>query len=220
MIRSMHRPVVLLLALGLGLLAACGQKLPDPAEQMAQKADEMKKAAEELQKQGEAMQETVQGSAQKQHEPVPPVSFKVLIGYLPATVEGLARSQPRGETSSMGSWSHSQAGASYGSGAKSIELEINDFAYITMLYAPYQMLLKMNYQRESTEGYERSASFRGYPGYEEWKEAQTSGSATVLVNDRFIVTARSNGMPEGSARKAVESIDLKKLAGETAAQPG
>jgi predicted small lipoprotein YifL len=217
MSRSTHRLAFVLLAcLALASLTACGRKAPDPAEQLAQQADQMKKSAEEMSRQAQSLQE----SAQAEHEPVPPVSFKVLIGYLPESIDGLKRAQPRGETSTMGSWTHSQASTEYGEGAKSIDVEINDFAYITMLYAPYKMMLKMNYQRETTEGYERSASFSGYPGFEEWKADEKSGNATALVGDRFIVTVRTSGLPEGAAKRAMESIDLKKLAGESASQPG
>jgi hypothetical protein len=145
-------------------------------------------------------------------EPVPPVAFRELIELLPDKVGGMKADDPKGETTTAGSWQYSQAEVRFRNedGSKSAEVGIFDYAHIPFLYAPFNMFLNMNVSRESTEGYERSTKIEGYPGFEQWKEGGKS-EALVLVADRFIVKADTRGMGEGSAREILEDMDLDDL---------
>ena len=203
---------VLSAALCLTLLAACGGKGEEAAgeksglEKLAEAAKNMKTAAEEI-------------SAGQEREPQPPVSFKTLLTYLPAEIGGMPQSNPRGETSSMGEWKYSNASADYEGGETSARVEISDYAYINMLYAPVRMWLKMNVSRESTEGFEHTVEIAGYPAYEKYRTSGKNGELTLLVGDRFIVNIHTNGMAEDAPRKVAEAMALKKLAQETAQTP-
>jgi len=174
-------------------------------EKLTDAAKNMQTAAEEISK-----------NATEERKPVSPVSYKVLLGYLPETAEGLKRSEPEGETTSMGEWRYSQVSAAYTveGGSQNVNIEIFDYAYIGMLYAPYTMLQAMNYSKESTSGYERSVKIAGFPGYETWTASSKNAEANVLVGDRFIVKVTANDLSEGAARRILSSINLKKLAGE------
>lgn len=176
--------------------------------------EKLQQQAETMQKAAESMNETMQ----QQHEPVPPVSFRVLIGFLPASVAGLTPGEPEGETASMGEWQFSKASISFSSkdGNTSAEVEIFDYAFIQALYVPYQMMLKMGFNRESTKGYERSTTVAGHTAFEQWEAADKSHEVTVLVADRFIVTCKTRGLDENVAMKTLESMKLKDLAGQKA----
>ncbi len=52
------------------------------------------------------------------------------------------------------------------------------------------------------------------PTFEKWTEENKDNEVTVLVGKRFIVNVRTDGMPEGSARKIAEGLDLDGLARE------
>jgi hypothetical protein len=95
------------------------------------------------------------------------------------------------------------------------EVQIYDYAYISNLYLPYQMLFNMKFQRESSEGYEKSTELKGMPTFEKWSEENKDNEVTVLVGKRFIVHVQTDGMPEGSARKIAEEINLGGLAKES-----
>ncbi len=174
-------------------------------DKITEAAKNMQTAAEEISK-----------SAKEERTPVPPVSYKVLLRYLPETMEGLKRSEPEGETSSVGEWRFSQASASYSaeSGSQHVNVEIFDYAHIGMLYTPYTIMLKMNYNKEGTSGYERSVEIAGFPAYETWSVSSKSAEANVLVGDRFIVKVTTNDLPEGFARRVLSGMNLKNLAGE------
>lgn len=203
---------MLSMTLGLALLAGCGGKGEEAAgeksglEQIAEAAKNMKTAAEEI-------------TAGQEREPQPPVSFKTLLTYLPAEIGGMPQSNPRGETSSMGEWKYSNASADYEGGELSARVEISDYAYINMLYAPVRMWLKMNISRESTEGFEHTVEVAGYPAYEKFQNSGKRGELTVLVGDRFIVNINTTGLDEDAPRKVAEAMALKKLAKETAQTP-
>ena len=187
-------------ALGLIVIGACGDSAPDtnnPLAQFTAAAEQMQKAAEDFTK----------------RKPVPPVAFRELIELLPDKVAGLKRKEPKGETTSVGSWQYSQAEVDFDSedGSRSVEVGIFDYAHIPFLYVPFNALIGMKVSTESTDGYQRSTEIEGYPGFEEWNRSGTS-EAVVLLGDRFIVKAQARGMGEGAARKVLENMDLDDLA--------
>lgn len=205
---SLHRACIMLCALA--VFAGCGgggQEEAGTLEKLQQKAEGLQQAAE-------TMTETMQ----KHPEPVPPVSFRVLIGFLPTSLAGLAPGEPEGETASMGQWQYSKASVSFSSteGNQSAEVEIFDYAFIQALYVPYQMMLKMGFNRESTSGYERATTIAGYTAFESWYNADKRHEVTVLVADRFIVICKTRGLDEKAAIQAVEAMKLKELASQKA----
>lgn len=196
----MPRWTVVPLALALAGVAACGDGAPDtkdPFSQFTQAAEQMQKAAETF----------------ANRKPVPPVAFRELIEFLPERIGGLARREPEGETTTVGSWQYSQAEVEFESedGSRRLEVGIFDYAHIPFLYVPFNALIGMNVSKESTEGYQRSTKIEGHPGFEEWNRSGTS-EAVVLLGERFVVKAEARGMGEGAARKVVERMDLKGLA--------
>jgi hypothetical protein len=121
--------------------------------------------------------------------------------------------EPKGETTTAGSWQYSQAEVNFRSedGSRRLEVGIFDYAHIPFLYVPFTMVLNMNVARESTEGYEKSVKVEGYPALEKWSRTGSS-EIIVLVGERFIVKAEAHGLGEGSARKVVEDMGLDDLA--------
>ena len=164
----------------------------------------------------DAMSKMMGGDLLENKEPVPPVSFKVLMNYLPKELSGLNVEKPRGESVQWDKWTHSNAEVNFSSesGEQRGNVNIYDYAYISNLYLPYQMMFKMKFGRESSEGYEKSTELNGMPTFEKWSEENKDNEVTVLVGKRFIVNVRTDGMPEGSARKIAEGLDLDGLARE------
>jgi hypothetical protein len=197
-------PAAFVGALAVGL-CACGDTAPrstgnNPFDQLTAAVDQMQKAAEGL-------------TAAADRKPVPPVAFRELIGFLPRSVGGMKAEEPKGETTTAGSWQYSQAEIDFRSPdqKRSAEVGIFDYAHIPFLYVPIRMVLNMKVSRESTDGYERSGQVAGFPAYEKWNKDKSS-EVVVLVGDRFVVKTGTRGVGEGSARKIAERMDLKGLA--------
>lgn len=198
------------------LLAGCGGKNDGAASEEKGVLDQLSDAAKNAQTMAEEM--TAEGGSDR--EPQPPVSFKVLLTYLPAQIDEMKKENPRGETTTMGEWTYSNASADYnGAEGKSARVEVLDYAYIGVLYAPVRMWLKMKINKESTEGFERTTEVGGYPAYEKWDASSERGELTVLVGDRFIVQVETRKMPENMPREIAQSMGLDKLAKEKGQPP-
>ena len=205
-----HRTsAALIIALTTGL-AACGGDKGSNDTASGNPLSQLTSAASQLEKATKSM------AATADRKPVPPVSFKVLLDYLPKSLDGMKADEPKGETTTAGEWQYSQAETNYRSedGNKSARVSLFDYAHIPMLYAPFQMMLNMKMSTESTEGYEHSTQVGGFPAYEKWRKDGQENEVTTLVGDRFVVTITTHGLGEGSAKKIAESIDLKGLAGK------
>ncbi len=208
-------PQVVLVVATAALLGACGAD--QPSQDANQALTQLTKAATEMAQQAQQMAGGAAGLATgaKDAKPVPPVSFRTLIDYLPKGLEGMKANEPEGETGSAGQWQYSEAKASYhGEQGQSADVGIFDYAHISLMYLPYQMLTRMKVSKESTTGYERTVEVNGFPAYEEWNKNDGRSELTVLVGDRFIVNAKVHGGEEGAARKVLDKVDLKRLAKE------
>jgi uncharacterized protein YbjQ (UPF0145 family) len=207
--------LLLLAALVSGtFLAACGGKESGEAEKssldkLAEAAEDMSKAAEEM-----------ATGASEEREPQPAVSFRVLMDFLPKSFHDLQPGEPEGESASYGNWNFSTAKVKFTGLERSfVEVEVFDYAYISMLYASFRMMWKMNFNRESSKGYERTVEIAGWPAIEKWEVDAERAEATALVGDRFIVTVKSRFMPEDTPRQMLEMMDLQELASKKAATP-
>lgn len=191
-------------------LAGCAGEKPTP--QPADALSQLTQAANEMAAQAKQLAGGTSGDGQR--TPVPPVSYKVLLGYLPQSLDDMAAKEPEGETASAGQWQYSQAKVVFRStdGSRSAQVGVFDYAHIPILYLPYQMMLRMKVSRESTTGYERTVEVKGFPAFEKWDQNTGESEISVMVGDRFVVTTSTRGSGEGSARTIVEGIDLKDLA--------
>lgn len=217
--RTFQTSLLLCCLFSVVLISACGGNGEDQKselDKLADAAEEMGKAAEDA---GRSAEEMVAGPDEDQ-EPKPAVSFRVLMDYLPQEFADLETGEPEGESMTMGKWTYSKADISFrGNDGEYADLQIFDYAYIPMLYSSFRMAWKMNYNKESSRGYERTAEIRGYPAVEKWTEKSRKAELNVLVGDRFIVTVKTRGMPESAARELLGKVDLQSLAKEEAEDP-
>ena len=205
-----HTSAAFVIALTTGLAACGGDKGRDGNTASGNSLSQLTSAVSQMEKMSKEM------AAAADRKPVPPVSFKVLIEYLPQRLEGLKPEEPKGETTTAGEWQYSSAEANYRSedGTKSAKVALVDYAHIPMFYAPFQMMMNMKMSTESTEGYERNTKVGGFPAHEKWRKDGEENEVAILVADRFFVTTTTRGLGEDSAKKIAEGIDLKGLSGK------
>jgi hypothetical protein len=208
---------VIVLAL-IALTVACSDKAEKEAEQAkqqaAQAAQTTEQAAQQAAKGLEAMAkglESAMGGASGDAKPVDPVSFRDLIALLPE-IEGWEKQKPTGErmTSPV---SFSQAEGRYTKGDSSIEVKIIDSGFNQLLLTPYAMFLAAGYERETSEGHEKSTKVNGQPGWEKWNSENKDGEVNALVGKRFLLTIDGNSIDDVKQLHDVASkIDMGKLA--------
>ncbi len=147
-----------------------------------------------------------------------PVSFRDLQAAFP-TVSGWEMDKPKGErmTSPV---AFSQTETRYRNGSSVIEVKIVDSAFNQILVAPWALFLSAGYEKETDDGYEKSTTIAGQPGFEKWNGARKDGEVNLVVAKRFLVSVESNEIDDiKRIHEFAEKIDFAKLASLGAAAP-
>lgn len=215
-------------ALVVALAPGCGKSEEEKAaeqaaEQTKQAAEALRQAAEKTgtaaaaegmdaaAKALEGLAGALGGATSPDGKPVPPVSFRDLETVLPE-VSGWEREKPTGErmTSPV---PFSQSEVAYRNGDAQVEVKIVDSAFSSLLVAPWAMFLTAGYERETSDGYEKSVSIGGHPGFEKWNSVSKNGELNLVVAKRFLVTVEGNNINDMAVlRDFVGKIDTGKLA--------
>ena len=205
---------------------ACGKS--DAEKQADEAAANLKKAAEAVadaaEKQGTAgaaqgandLAKAMQGMAAAFNgagggKTVDPVAADVLKTTLP-TVTGWEMGTPKTErmTSPV---AYSQAQAEYLQGDKQIDVKVVDSGYAQMLIAPWAMFLASGYSKESSDGYEKSTTINGQPGFERWEKSNRRGELNAFVGKRFLVTIEGNAIADTKVlHEFAGKMDFNKIA--------
>ena len=215
-----------ILGLALTLSAACGKSDEEKAAEKA--AEETREAAEALKKAAESGGSAATAESMKEFakamesaaaamggrtadgKVAEPVSFQSLQTALPE-VSGWQRETPTGErmTSPV---AFSQAEADYTMGDATINVKIVDSVFSQMLIAPWAMFLTTGYEKQTSDGYEKSTNVRGNPGFERWSTSGKNGELNLVVAKRFLVTIDGNNIADTKVlHDFATKIDSSKL---------
>ncbi|MGD9904231.1 MAG: hypothetical protein AB7U83_12265 [Vicinamibacterales bacterium] len=167
----------------------------------------MEEFAKAMQGMATAMSATANGG-----KPADPVSFRDLQTAFPA-VDGWTMDKPRGErmTSPV---AFSQTEARYRNGDARIEVKIVDSAFQQLLVAPWAMFLAAGYEKETDDGYEKSTTVAGHPGFEKWNDRRKSGELNLVVAKRFLVSVDGDRLTDmKQLHDFAGKVDFAKLAG-------
>ena len=206
-------------ALVSALALACGgddEKAEQQAQQAQQEAAQTAQTAEQAASQAakglEQMAKGLEGlAAGGNTKAVDPVSFRDLMAILP-DIEGWEKQKPTGErmTSPV---SFSQAEGRYTKGDASIDVKIIDSGFNQLLLTPYAMFLAAGYERETSDGHEKSTQVNGQPGWEKWTIEGKNGEVNALVGQRFLVTIAGHGVDDIKVlHGAASKMDMGRLA--------
>ncbi|MFC5412675.1 transposase [Larkinella bovis] len=159
--------------------------------------EKMAEQAEEMQKKG----------------PVETVDFRKLKELLPADADGLTRKEATGEKNGMAGFNISTAKGEYRNDddSQSIEVNIVDAGGTGALMGLAAWSI-IEVDKETENGYEKTTKFGDYKSYEKYDNGSKSGEIAVLVNDRFIVTAKGTGVEMAKIKATLEDVGLSKLA--------
>ena len=70
---------------------------------------------------------------------------------------------------------------------------------------------RVDVDRESDDGYEKTSTFGGYKSREKYNKSGKSGEMSVLVGDRFVVEVDGNNVDMNTIKTALSKVDLGKL---------
>jgi hypothetical protein len=220
----MRRFTVLALALAITSAAACQSAEQKKAEETAQQAarvieDAAKKAesgaagaAKGLEQMAKGLEAMATGAAgANAPAQVDPVSFRDLQTLFP-DLDGWEKGKPEGERMTA-PFKFSQAEVRYTRDKSRIELKVVDSGFNQLLFTPFAMFMQAGYERETSNGYEKSTTIAGQPGLEKWNTEGKDGEVSVFVGKRYILTVEGRDVNDIKVlHDVIGKVDLGKLA--------
>ena len=189
----------------MGKLEALGRKMEESGAKM-----------ERAQKSGDTAAETAAafeglGTLLGGGKRVESVAIDQLRPLVPDQFAGLARQSSNAERNGMAGIMVSKAEASYGDGAgHSATLEIIDSGGATGLLGMASWAA-LKEERENDQMSERTEHVGGRLVHQRMSKTGGTHEYNVVIANRFIVTAKANGIEFGALRNAVAALDLQKL---------
>lgn len=187
------------------------QKAAEAASKVAEQAGgDVAKGMQDFAKAMEGMAGAMAGRG-ADGKPVNPVSFRDLQTVLPE-VSGWTMEKPTGErmTSPV---SFSQAEVRYTKGDADVDVKVVDSAFHQMLIAPWSMFLAAGYEKETSNGYEKSVTVGSHPGFEKWNSESKDGELNLVVAKRFLVTIEGSDIADAKVlHDFAVKMDTAKLA--------
>jgi len=185
-------------------------------EEFGKKMEEAGKKMEAAQKSGDPNAQMkaateVLGAALGGGRRFEPLGIDQLKPLVPEKFAGLPRTSQNAEKGGMSGLQVSKAEGRYEDGAgRSVELEVTDTggAGGLMMLAGWA---NVQGERESDGRVERTRREGGRTVHEEYSKRGGEAEFTMVLGDRFIVSARGQGVPIEQLRSAVGSLDLARL---------
>ena len=190
-------------------MAEAGAAAANAAQQAAPAGDQAAKGMEDFAKAMQGMAAAMGGA--NGGKPADPVSFRDLQAAFP-TVSGWTMDKPKGERMTA-PVAFSQTEARYKNGDQEIEVKIVDSAFNQILVAPWAMFLTAGYEKETDDGYEKSTTVSGNPGFEKWNSARKEGELNIVVAKRFLVSVEGDKLADvKQLHDFAAQVDFGKLA--------
>lgn len=144
---------------------------------------------------------------------VEPVDFHRLKELLPESLPGgLKRVEAEGQGGEAMGIKGTSARGRYSDGANSqISVEIVDLGTLSGL-AGLAARFDPTMEKETGDSYERTRTVDGQVVHEQYNKRSKSGEVSVIVGQRFSVTAQGDGVDPAALAGALKAVDLNKLA--------
>jgi hypothetical protein len=187
--------------------AAAGQQAQQPGAAGQTAANPAQQAAQGAQQVAQGLQQMFGSQAQ-----VKLIDSDALKTFLP-DIAGYEKKNTKGEQMSMGVASFSHVETHYEKGDSTITLEIQDTALSQVLLAPLSMFMAAGFSEKSDDGYKKSTTVAGSPGFEEWEKEGKHAEITAIVANRFVISGKGSEVESPDVvRKIVEAVNFAKLA--------
>ena len=157
----------------------------------------------------EAMKEAEK--AMKNVQTSEPVNFRELQELLPEKLAGYERKSKSGETAGAMGMTISHAEAKYADGSCDAKVELIDTGGIAMGIMGMAAWSSATIDKEDENGYERTSTLDGYKCFEKFRKNGQSSELSVLVENRFVVTASGRDCDMDQLKKLVKAMDMGKL---------
>lgn len=189
----------------MGKLQELGTKLEESNKKMeaAQKSgDEKAQVAAAVESLG-----TLFGGGKR----VDPVAIDQLKAFVPESFAGLPRTASSAEKTGIAGLMVSKAEARYGDGAgKSVTLDVSDTGGVSGLMG-LASWVGIEGERDDDSGSEKTEKVNGRIVHQRTSKTGGTNEFGIVLGDRFVVSAKGNGVGVSELKAAVADLDLGKL---------
>ena len=141
------------------------------------------------------------------------VDYPKLLPILPEAPSGWTADKPEGSTSDVGGFKITNVHRDYhkgeGNDAPLVSISILDSAanpdYVAATTATWKT------SSESLEGYSKSVTIDGNPGFEAYEREQKHASLWVMIANRYFVQIEVQNLEPKELQEWIKRVDLKKL---------
>jgi hypothetical protein len=134
-----------------------------------------------------------------------------LAQFLPKIAGWVPSGELQKEIQIRDNFNKSRAAQTYTQDQKKVTIEINDFAYISSLYDPWQKY-QGSYLDDDNNARTETTTIAGYRAVQTMQKHMPQSEITVFPGKRYVVTILEDGAENiNEARKIAASIDLKGL---------
>lgn len=202
------------LLLAVFVLQGCSNTSSESKEEtkeLTESDGEPKNFQDALNKAGKELDELFNEKSDGESEEIVVVNFRELQDMLPNRIGSLKMDDSEGQTSGMMGFNFSQAKGSYSDGDGNIDINIMDLGKAGRLIDMMVPWSKMEMDKESKDGYEKTTTYEGYKAFEKYDSRRESGSFAVLVEGRFFVTVEGDNIRMKDLKRAIDEIGINKL---------
>jgi len=143
---------------------------------------------------------------------VEPLTLDRLTPFVPDSLAGMQKTDSSSERTGLGGLMIARAEATYGQGARRVELEIVDSGGASGLMG-LATWVNVQGERDTATETERTTRQNGRIVHERVSKTGGSNEFGILIGERFMVTAEGTGVDIATLRSAVMGLDLGRLEG-------
>lgn len=142
-----------------------------------------------------------------------PVDFRKLKDALPQELVGFEKGDSSGERNNAFGIAVSEAKQSFrtADGSKRVRFEITDPGSLAGPFAVANVWLNVEVDKESDDGYEKTATVAGRKVHEKWSKSGKRGEVQMVVGNRFMVEISAEGVEMSDVKALLGRIDVAKL---------
>lgn len=175
--------------------------------------EDLEEAKEDFSNAFDNLGEAIEGLKKKHNiEGKEPIGFRDLKKALPRSLAGVDFEESEGQTSGAFGFKISTVEATYKEDDSNFEVTLVDVAGVGKLVKSMANWTEFEVDKETRNGYERTTEIDGHPALEKYDERRERGETSILVNDRFIISVKGRGVSERQMRRAVNDINIRKIA--------
>lgn len=204
----MNTKYILIALISATTLIACGSDENENIDVEKNPMEALMKMGENMQKQAEKIEEK-----QKNRENASAMHYEELMKYLPESIEGYEKNEPKGESVEMGEMSFSSAEVRFKNQQDEIKITLLDYNAALSMYSMATAMWSTGFKIDNSKEKSQSVKLTDeITGWETIQKKSKDASLILGINDRFLLTIEAENQENTDSLKEIaKQMDLNKL---------